>query len=394
VLCVAVGCKAQKPATKDGLWDTSKMNVLKNNESTWKLLGLERLWGVAGEGSAPRNVWIVKDYLIIEAANSLLGFFNRQSGVYLFALDIGSPVVGHPVPWEVSERAGEAHDLLYIVATGTLFEIRMDSQSVERQLDLKFAAATAPTMDFQNLYFGSDNNRLCVVNRRLWYYSAGRRVGAPIHSTPVMGDNAVLFGCQDGNVYGVTRESMDITRTFQTNGPVSADLVLENHVIYAVSHDYNVYALTEVQPSSKAANFLWKVSLESVIADSPVSIGERLYVNTVSKGLFAMEKADGSILWNVPQGQRVLAVGKKNVYVLMRGHRPSIGLVDFETGELKELIDARGYELFTTNTAEPTLYMVDRGGGVLALREWDAEVAAGRDEAPDEFEESGEDEQD
>ena len=165
------------------------------------------------------------------------------------------------------------------------------------------------------------------------------------------------------------------------------------YVIYAVSHDYNVYALTEVQPSSKAANFLWKVSLESVIADSPVSIGERLYVNTVSKGLFAMEKADGSILWNVPQGQRVLAAGKKNVYVLMRGHRPRIGLVDFETGELKELIDARGHVLFTTNTVEPTLYMADRRGGVLALREWDAEVAAGGDEEPDEFEESGQDEQ-
>lgn len=384
VLCVGVGCKMHKAATKADLWDMPKAKVLANNESTWKLLGLKRLWGIAGARPEPRNVWIIKDYLIIESANSLLDFLNRHTGEYLFALDVGSPVVGRPVPWEVAEHVGDPYDLLYIVATGTLFEIRMDSQSVERRLDLKFAAATAPTMDFLNIYFGTDNKRLCVVNRRDWYYSDGRKVGAPIHSTPIMGDNAVLFGAQDGKVYGVTRETMVITRTFQTDGAISADLILENHVIYAASQDFNVYALSEVQPSSKAATFLWKVSLESAICESPVSVGSRLYVNTLSKGLFAMNKVDGKILWDIPKGQRVLAVGKKNVYVLMRGDRPKIALVDFETGELKEMIDARGYRLFATSTGESTLYMVDRRGGVIALREWDARSTADRDDAPGE----------
>lgn len=358
-VCAAAGCEM----TDNGL------RVLPNTESSWNLLGLKRMWAARASDARVKNAWIVDRFLIVETSEHVLDVFDRRAGRFLFPLEVGRPVVGRPVFVVDKEHVERPIELLYVIATSKLYEVRLESQSVERVLDLRFPPSTSPAVGFLRIFIGSDSGRLCVIDRREWYYSTGRSVGSAIHSELAMGDNAVFFGANDGIVYGVQRSGQEIVRRFQTDAPVTAGVIREDHTLYVASQDFNVYAIPEVQPAAKRAAFKWKVSLESIITDTPVSEGDRLYVKTVSKGMFVLNKADGEHVWALPDGEQILAFGKKNAYVLLSGKRPRIAVVDLETGEKKEELDVSGYRLFVTNTEDAVLYLLDQHGGMLALAE-------------------------
>ena len=165
------------------------------------------------------------------------------------------------------------------------------------------------------IFIGSDKGRLCVIDRKQWYYSAGRTVGGAIHSELTLGDNAVYFGADDGCVYGVQRSDQNIVRRFQTEAPVTAGVILDGQLMYVASQDFNVYCIPQIAKTEKADAFEWKYSLESIIRETPVFKDDRLYVKTVSKGLFALRKENGEQLWNLPDGEKILAFGRNNIYV-------------------------------------------------------------------------------
>ncbi|MFH0965726.1 MAG: PQQ-binding-like beta-propeller repeat protein [Planctomycetota bacterium] len=374
ILCVVGGCQAakekkvltqalseaQSPAAPPG-------PLLANTPDAWRLLGLRRLWGVQDFEANVQivNAWMIADYLFLENSKHFFYVFNRHTGEYVFGLDVGTSVTHDPTYFAPD-------NILYLVAGASCYEIELSNRRVPRTLHLAFAAATGPAVDLLKLYFGSDNNRLAVMDRKGGFYMDGRTVGNAIHSTPVLGDNTVFFGSNDGKVYGVSRSDLEVVRSFQTGAPVTADVVVENNMVYACSQDYFVYCIPTVQPVTGKGDFLWKVSLESAIARSPVNIANRLYVKTVSNGLFALNKEEeGKTVWHIPSGQQFLCVGKKSAYVLMDCRPCVITLVDNETGALKERIDVTGYEFFATNPLDATLYLVSARGGVLALREWE-----------------------
>jgi len=392
LLCTVLGCKTtreQKPVTADveeqglyvsapepskpsgrkGLFGSlfgrrepvvaTEEGVFANTPEAWKLLGLRRLWGIDALGGdvAIQNLWIIDRYLFLENEQHYFYVYDRDTGEYVFGLDIGAPITDQPT-FSPDDR------VLYVVAA-----------RASNTFELKFAASTGPAVDLRNLYFGTDHHRLYKVDRKTGAYTDGRTVGNAIHSTPVMSSNTVYFGCNDGTVYGVERAGkMEVCRRFKTGGPVTAGVLLEGGVLYICSQDYFVYAIPAIQPQAGKSDYLWKVSLESGTAETPASIGSRLYVKTLSRGLFALNKdSEGSTQWHVPEGKKLLCVGKKNAYVLLNGEPPRIALVDGDEGVIKEKMDASGFSCFVTDPSDATIYMVSRQGRVLALREWEGE---------------------
>jgi len=390
LLCTVLGCKTtreQKPVTAEveeqGLYVSApepsgrgepvvapEEDVFANTPEAWKLLGLRRLWGIDALGGdvAIQNLWIIDRYLFLENEQHYFYVYDRDTGEYVFGLDIGAPITDQPT---FSPEDG----LLYVAAADFCYEIDLVNRRASRALELKFAASTGPAVDLRNLYFGTDHRRLYKLDRKTGAYIDGRTVGNAIHSTPVMSSNTVYFGCNDGTVYGVERAGrMEVSRRFKTGGQVTAGVLLEGGVLYICSQDYFVYAIPAIQPQAGKSDYLWKVSLESGTAETPASIGSRLYVKTLSRGLFALNKdSEGSTQWHVPEGKKLLCVGKKNAYVLLNGEPPRIALVDSDEGVIKEKMDASGFSCFVTDPSDATIYLVSRQGRLLALREWEGE---------------------
>ena len=372
--------RAEKPTGLKGMFASlfghketvvvEEEGVYANAPEAWKLLGLRRLWGIAPLGGEQtiQRAWLIDRYLFLENDLHYFYVYDRHTGEFVFGLNIGAPITNEPT---YSAEDG----MLYVVAGGFCYEIDLINRRAPRTLDLVFSASTGPAVDMLALYFGTDNHRLCKVDRKSSYYTDGRSVKNAIHSTPVMGTNTVYFGCNDGTVYGVERAGkMEISRRFETGGPVTAGVLLEEGLLYVCSQDYYIYAIPAIQPQAGKSDYLWKVSLESGTAETPASIGSRLYVRTESRGLFALNKYDnGTTQWHVPEGEKLLCVGKENAYVLLKGEPPRIVLVDSEEGIMKERMDVSGFSCFVTNPVDATIYLVGRQGRVLALREWEGE---------------------
>ena len=121
-LCITTGCE----------WLAGNRDALPNTEESWHRLGLERLWSARSSNTQVRNVWIVDRFLILETEDNVLDIFDRFTGTYLFPVDLKRPVVGHPVFVVDKEHVEHPIERLYIIATSKLYELRLDSQSVER----------------------------------------------------------------------------------------------------------------------------------------------------------------------------------------------------------------------------------------------------------------------
>src|SRR5689334_22524333 len=159
-------------------------------------------------------------------------------------------------------------------------------------------------------------------HRIKWKFVTGSRV----ISSPVMYENAIYFGSDDGNVYSLAVESGRQLWKTTTRGPVACTPAVVDRTVYVGSYDGKFYAL-----DAETGDVKWKFATEGerrfeakglhgmqpktqTIADpfdvflsSPAVVDGAVYFGSGDGNLYSLDANSGELRWKFKTGDVVHA---------------------------------------------------------------------------------------
>lgn len=132
--------------------------------------------------------------------------------------------------------------------------------------------------------------------------------------------------------------------------------------IFAASIDGYVYCLHELTGSET-----WLFSTGEAISNTPVPVGESLYVLTDKGNLFCIEIQSGQSKWISSGFKTFLAASQDRVYCL--GDSGRLIIVDAKTGGRIGSLGTQLLDLFYTNLQTDRIYLGTKTGLLVCLRE-------------------------
>src|SRR5262245_15046855 len=133
-----------------------------------------------------------------------------------------------------------------------------------------------------------------------WSFQAGKS----IVSSPVVGEGALVIGCDDGNVYCLDAASGAKRWTFQTGDVIEAPPLIHAGSVYVGSSNGLFFAL-----GLEGGTLRWKQETEDKIlggANWLEAAGElRIVVGSYDSNLYCFAAADGAVRWKYGTGNYV-----------------------------------------------------------------------------------------
>lgn len=137
--------------------------------------------------------------------------------------------------------------------------------------------------------------------------------GGTVRSSPVVADEMVYIGSDDGNVYALNGENGNTAWQFETDDSVSGSASVVDGTVYIGSTDETFYALNTVSGDKQ-----WSFQANGRITAAPTVTNGTVYVGSDDDRLYALNANDGTEMWSVKMGSFVAstpAVADGTVYV-------------------------------------------------------------------------------
>ncbi|HVT89197.1 MAG TPA: PQQ-binding-like beta-propeller repeat protein [Tepidisphaeraceae bacterium] len=187
-------------------------------------------------------------------------------------------------------------------------------------------------------------------------------------AAPAVLNDTVFAGDRDGKVWALTSGRVALWalpgNAFQTDGPISADLAVDDNGVYVASEDKKLYCLDRTSGKIK-----WIYFAGYAMTAGPVITPKIVYQLVPNVGLVAINKTEGKFnrepLWIQPSAQQVLAMDEKYVYVRYGG---TIAALDIANGQPVFESTRNDLQVFASDVKGSTIYASTRGGTILAIK--------------------------
>lgn len=205
------------------------------------------------------------------------------------------------------------------------------------------------------------------------------KTGGAIWSSPVVAENTVYFGSNDGIIYALQAKSGKLTWQYKTGGLVVARPTLDGSSLYALSDDGNLYKLDRKSgklawqfdthggavarefPSSNSTTYDYLTSAATVIDGT-------VYIGSADKKLYAVDAQTGREKWHFEtQGiiRSTPTVANGLVYIGSYDHH--VYAVDAKTGAQRWKFDTLEPIVSSPLVANGTMYIGSRSSDLFAF---------------------------
>jgi outer membrane protein assembly factor BamB len=124
----------------------------------------------------------------------------------------------------------------------------------------------------------------------------------PVTSSPSLHGKWVIFGCRDGNVYALERETGETLWTLKTPLGIGASPLVFSGQVVVADYGGNVSAVDAQTGTSR-----WQRKLPDRVVSSPSATNDRLMVGCYDGYAYCLSLADGTTLWKRKTGGRIRA---------------------------------------------------------------------------------------
>ena len=252
------------------------------------------------------------------------------------------------------------------------FSVNKEYKNVKRlwHKALNGGIYSTPVTDGSNLFIGDDVGVMYSLNLKdgttNWTFDTGMR----IVGSPAVSDGVVVFGSANYNIYGLDTKTGKELWHLTTNQAVMGATTIHDGVAYIGGGDGRMFAIDihtgEVQ---------WAFSeLKNYVLTRPLVYNDKLYFGTWDTHFYALNLADGSLVWKWNNGRSNPKLSPASVWPVAANGRIFITApdryftcLDAETGE----------QIWRTNEykVRETVGLSEDGKTIYSKCMWDTIVA-------------------
>ena len=375
VLIVSTSCHLSLSTQSTAKKEVAKVRTptpdqLRVPDEELKTRGLEALWQREVLDGPFRNVYVRENYVFAVAEKGKkyqLVTYDRASGHNVWTQSLDRPLSHAPSVYRYPQSSNQPAEVFVLQGDIVVcMDLKQGGYPLwKRELDFPVSSGICVT---ESRYFlGSFDRRIYAMPKNHsvsdWQYITDGDVRAP----GAVNDVSVYFASTDGLVYRFHEARGANHRNFwrfPTDAAVLGSPVAHSRWVFAASTDYKLYALLQRDGSKD-----WEFQAQAPIAATPV-VGsfalrpEKEILFCVSrddrprntrKTLWALDiHNEGERLWRFDHVAKVVAVGRKSVYVLAdrRLNRGRILLsIDVETGKENFAISVEGFDIIPVSAS-------------------------------------------
>jgi outer membrane protein assembly factor BamB len=303
VVAMPSGCASARQtsdkADKDSV-GTKPMNITQAEQAGMRIVWQASLSGMAPTPDNPkklkkyeaqvRDVYLYDEYILVETVDKFLFSFDRKTGDSMWVSPLPDQMQIVPTLYDrkfYTICAGRLTTIDYkgVVSIGNTFTT---SPSAPLTMDASYFYVASTTPEGGGL-FKLDKQQLQPV----WPAPAraeGIILGQPILTEELM----VLFSTSKGEVAGIDSITSGRRIDLTGFGSILAGLTADTANFYFAAGDYYIYSYTLLGTPK------WRTLLGDRPAGAPVIAGDTIYQDSMDGGLWALSKADGSMIWHNP----------------------------------------------------------------------------------------------
>lgn len=173
----------------------------------------------------------------------------------------------------------------------------------------------------------------------------------PVWGAAAADEHNIYIGSSDGNLYGLSQSSGELTLAFQTEGAIFSRPLAYNNHIYTLSDDGNLYKL-DIEAGTPAWIFdtggeEWERKLPNdenpgydSMASAAVAFDGIIYIGSADGHLYAIDEQNGTEKWHFKTGgpiHSIPVVAEGRIYFGSYDHH--VYSLDAATGELNWKFD-------------------------------------------------------
>lgn len=209
-------------------------------------------------------------------------------------------------PTLLSSPAPDGQNILYVAdgVRDTLYALNTNNKSNIWKFPTGGIIRSSPTV-FNNLViFGCDDGKVYAVDKnsgtQAWQYDAG--AGVTFYSSPVAKGKFVYIGCSDGALYALDAASGLLKWKYQTGNAIeSSPIAYGGNVIFG-SNDYKLYCIDSASGLPR-----WTATTGDRIKSSPYADNQVIYVGCHDYNLYAFNIIDGTLKWKFATGALIMS---------------------------------------------------------------------------------------
>lgn len=319
--------------------------------------GLGQVWQTklaVKEGEQIENLYLLGDTLYVITSTNYLFAVRRDSGEPAFGMQLAQ--AGFPV---LEPQLYE--NQLLIVAGNEVIQIDTASGAITHTQKFDYTVVCPAVQNATNLYTAGMDDRVHATGMEKGNFLFEAAASNDSMPTTILATNGyVVFATDKGNIVGIAATAPQRLWQFDAKDKITAQIVGDNNDIYAASWDTNIYKL-----KAATGRLMWKYQLGGMVRHSPRVTHGAVYQYVPNRGVTAIDKEDGRLLWTVKDGIEFLAEINGTAYVMTDGRM--VAAVNNTTHKQVCIINFAQVSRCAANTRDGKIYVGDDTGRIACI---------------------------
>lgn len=304
---------------------------------------------------AVESLIVVGNHLYVLSDKNYLVSLNKERGNVIFSRPIagvGLPIVG----------MGHFEGQVFSIIGNRLVEINPEFGTEIGSTRLEFNATCPAARNSSYFYIAGTDKRVRALlsDEKVKIFEVAAENDSAITSV-IADDNVFVFSTEGGNVIRVTPDGPRRQWQFDASGGVVGPVVRNGSNLFFASKDTNVYNI-----SVRTGALVWKYQTAAMLDAPPRVTKEVVYQYVRNKGLTAVDKESGKLLWDLDGGADLLAEAGGKAYVITE--TGMLVVMDNKKAERLYSVNFSGVSKYLSNVTDTKIYVADDSGRIACLK--------------------------